>query len=264
MVCSGFASATAAACVVLAAGGCGGAEERPAATASPIRTEIVGGSAEQRELLREILAGMGETRIEAIRIGKPDKGWKPFGENDVALAVTTAGQHDFRAEWEAWIVAGVFRDRSREQNLPGVVVLEVSDDASRIDPGPNSPRPPRGDADAIAAEIRRAAADARASVKELALLRPDGIAPAVTLEVPDPAAFLKNRLASFLDATDPWPARSEGRYVEVVDEDGRWAFRAGNSTRLSMGGSGARRGLEGCDPIVHSRPHGYEPPPCPA
>ena len=206
---------------------------------------------------------MGDTRIEQIRIGEPEAAWKPFARSGVEITVETHPASGLRGNWEAWIVAGAFRDRSVSEGLPSVVVLNTADGGARL--GPGGPRKPRlVERRAVAAQLRSAAANAGAVPAELALLEPYGVAYAITLRVGDPAWFIKERLPSFLEATDPFRDLYDGRYLEVVDAHGDPILRAGHATRLSFGGHWARQDLAGCNPIIHHRPWDYEPPPCPA
>lgn len=84
-------------------------------------------------------------------------------------------------------------------------------------------------------------------------------APAVTLEVDDPAAYLKHRLRGFLDRIG-----YEDRlgFVEVVDNSGRFVWSAG---RFPSGGMvHPRPDLDACGPISHSSLILAVTPPCPA
>ena len=62
-----------------------------AIASSDVETTIVGGSAKQQAALRKILTGIGPTSIERIEIGRPESGWKPFDEGDVAVSFATEG-----------------------------------------------------------------------------------------------------------------------------------------------------------------------------
>jgi hypothetical protein len=124
----------------------------------------------------------------------------------------------------------------------------------------------RGDlrASALAREKRilvAAAAGRRASVEELRALTTPGLAFAMTLQVDDPAAFLKHRVRSFLDLLYPPRVPLLGFYVGLEDARGRlvWA-----TSRLpNEGAVFAIPRLDSCSPVVHSQPALRKPPPCP-
>jgi hypothetical protein len=86
--------------------------------------------------------------------------------------------------------------------------------------------------------------------------------PAVTLESADPASYMKHRLRGFLDRIGYFEPNSLA-FVELVDEDGRFAWSAG---RFGNGGMvHPRPDLDQCSPIGHSQLALQKPPPpCPA
>lgn len=86
--------------------------------------------------------------------------------------------------------------------------------------------------------------------------------PVVTLKSADPASYMKHRLRGFLDRIGYFKPNSLA-FVELVDEDGRFAWSAG---RFQNGGMvHPRRDLDQCSPIGHSQLFLQEPPPpCPA
>jgi hypothetical protein len=214
---------------------------------------IVGGSSEQRALLAEIVDGIGPSRLASVAI-------EP-GEGSVGLAIEP-GESGLRAEWEAWLVAGAFRDRSHERGLPEVVGLTVGDAWISIEGGPW--RGGLDDPRALSREVHRA--DGRSSVHfdEYGLLRPAGVVPAITFVTNDGAEFLTRYLPRFLEELgDPW--RYEGFYFRVESPDGRPLWEWAGSSRLSTGASGTSPGLEACNPVQHlSASFQAAPPDCPA
>jgi hypothetical protein len=85
--------------------------------------------------------------------------------------------------------------------------------------------------------------------------------PAVTLESADPASYMKHRLRGFLDRIGYFEPNSLA-FVELVDEDGRFAWSAG---RFGNGGMvHPRPDLDQRSPIAHSQLALQRPPPCPA
>jgi hypothetical protein len=113
--------------------------------------------------------------------------------------------------------------------------------------------------DAVDAAAR--AADAR--IVAVPMLRPYGLAAAVTLSVDDPARFLRERAPLFGEALRRLPL--DGSLVRVLDGDGRFAAAmSGVHTRTIVSASvQARRELRGCMPFFPDTsddgPCGYEP-----
>jgi hypothetical protein len=260
------------AAVGLTASACGG-EAAQLPTQQPLSvtsTRLVGGTKGQRALVRQVLAGMGRRRIATIRIGPAPRTVRPFDRGNVSLALR-AKEPDLRALWEAWLVAGTFDFLSAKRGLPRVAYVEDPyGGAGGLGWGPEV-RPPRAGpprATASAASdldrwIRAAAKNAGAKVTGLQILRPYGLAPAITLRVEDPAAFLRYRLTSFQKRLDRWGA-TEGVYLWVDDSHGEYVFSEESATRGGPGAGGVRPELEGCAPGFSSR--GVEepaPPPCP-
>ena len=213
---------------------------------------IVGGSPKQRALLAEIVEGLGPSRLAAVAIEREEK--------SVGLAIKPV-ETGLRAEWEAWLVAGAFRDRSHERGLPEVVGLAVEDSWMSIEGGPW--RGGLDDPRALSREVHRA--DGRSSVHfdEYGLLLPAGAVPAITFRTNDGATFLTQYLPRFLEELgDPW--RYEGFYFRVERPDGRLLWEWAGSSPLSTGASGTSPGLEGCNPVEHlSAPVQTPPPDCP-
>ncbi|MGH3045393.1 MAG: hypothetical protein ACRDNC_00065 [Gaiellaceae bacterium] len=243
-----------------------------AIAASEVETKIVGGAPEQQAALREILAGIGPTGIERIEVGKPEPGREPVGEDDVAVSFALeGGPKNLRGEWEAWLVAGVFRDVSDTAGFPAVLVVDTNGDAVRLDrrvpaePPPPPPATPEA-AQELAERVRRAAAESGAELVDLSILEPAGLAFAVTLKTNDPAKFLKEELDPFLELFDDRIDRYEGAYIRVIDEAGEMVWHAANASRMTRGSHGVTRPeLRGCDPIsiFPAEPEDVSPP-CPA
>ena len=124
-----------------------------------------------------------------------------------------------------------------------------------------------GHADAVrdsglVARVEDAAADSGARVLEVAVLSVGGRSvPAVTLQSSDPAAYMKHDLRGFLERIGYFEPDAIA-FVELVDEQGRFAWSAG---RFPGGGMvHPRPDLDECSPIVHSQLVSAKPPPCPA
>lgn len=71
---------------------------------------------------------------------------------------------------------------------------------------------------------------------------------------------MKNDLRGFLDDIGFFTRKFV--YVELLDEEGRFAWSAGHFGNGGM--VHPRSDLEECSPIVHSQPVGVTYPPCPA
>ncbi len=118
---------------------------------------------------------------------------------------------------------------------------------------------------ALAAQVERAAAASGARLVEVVVLALDEKrrGPVVTLEASDPATYLKHRLRGFLAAIGYFGDPHGFAFVELLDPQGRSAWRAGRW--LAGGMVGSRPELDLCSPIVHSQPYSRTPPPpCPA
>jgi hypothetical protein len=269
--------------VTVACGGSGSGDEgkargqRPDAAivsmpSSEVDTPIVGGSVEQQAALREILAGLGPTSIQRIEIQEPGPGWEPFDEDDVVVAFATkGGSENLRGEWEAWLVGGIFRDASDTAGLPDVLVVDTNGDAVRLGRRVAAEPPPPPDAtpeaaQALAESGERAVAESGAELVDFAILKPAGLAFAITLKTDEPAKFLNEQVEPFLKLSDDRLQREEGAYVRVVDESGEIIWQAASASRMTRWSHGVTRPeLRGCDPIPIF-PLGPEdvPPPCPA
>ena len=201
-------------------------------------------------LLRQIIAGLGTTRIAELLVVT-----KPGG---VKLRAQAPG---LRSTWEALVVGSAFSDRSVAMHLPPLVQVDVG----RIGWGPSTPawpRPPRATplaVDATQTAIRRLAVASGARVKELSVSTPDALAVAVLVNVDDAAAFLHHRLRALVLSMRAHESRYDGTYIEVDDAHGA----AWTSAETRLGGvSKVRPSLSGCDPFPPPGPSPRQPP-CP-
>lgn len=235
-----------------------------------MKTEIVGATPKQREILIEALAGIGETKIDVIEVTPAEKGWTS-SPDAVGLGFSAGGRElDMRSEWESWLVAQALAVRSSKLGLP-VVAYVGGRGAGTTGVGEASPHSPAKPTDEdikkIVRRVEKAARDARAEVDQIQILEPLGLAVAVTLRVSDPAPFLDQRVERFFGEFDGAPNAPEAgdHYLRVVDKDGgRIMELAGASLGEGSSGSGwVRSDLLGCyDPFI-SHPVDWEPPPCP-
>jgi hypothetical protein len=214
-------------------------------------TKIVGGSAAQRAILRQILGGLGATRIPEIRVVRTVGGVK---------LRTQAGT--IRPTWEALVVGGAFFDRSAALGLPPLLEVDAGQ-AGWPTSNASGARPPRATASSVAAtrsSMGRFAAASGAQVTELAVSKPYGLAVALRLRVQDAASFLHDRLQTLVQQAREHESRYEGLYIEIDDAHGP----AWTSAETRLGGvSQVRPSLRGCDPL---QPPGRQRPrpPCPA
>jgi hypothetical protein len=226
------------------------------ATASHL-TQITGGTASERALLRDVVAGMQPTAIEKIDID--DSG------SDVALHFAAPPDRWNRAGWQEGLVAGAFRDRETAagDDLNVLIFGGDANGATLNRHGPATPPPPARPGDAAAARqlFENAAAKAGVSFDELAIHQPDGIAVVATFESDDPAAFLVHRMQPFLAALGDHSSL-DGTYISLVDAGGRTVWETSWDGRISEGSVGSSPDLEGCSPV--SNWSGVTPPPCPA
>jgi hypothetical protein len=240
-------------------------ERRP----GDVRTPLRNASPAQERLLREILAGVRDRSIEAVEVVTPDPAWNLVQERSVQLNLS--GPDDGEAAFERWLVAGAFVDRSHQEGLAPVGVVQVTDDGVRTEgPGQHvvrvpAIRPTPEGVERAAEQIRTAAAAARAGVQSIRVHEPDGGAIAVTLEVGDPPQFLAHRFERFeASVRQIWTRFPEGRLMRAVDDGGREIYLSYVAHRLGASSAGVPPELEGCISLGLSQPAGLEPPPpCP-
>jgi hypothetical protein len=250
----------------------GGQEKGPSVvvaerSTSEVTTKIVGATPEQHEILLEALAGIGETKIEVIEVVPAEKGWSD-DPDAVGLEFSTEKGLDMYSEWQSWLVGHVLAARSAELQLPEVAYVgDARSGASGVGSAPASGQGPPSEADPsrIAGELETAAKRVGASVDEIRILRPRGIAVSITLRVSDPAEFLDKRFWKFDPFGDLVGPAERDHHVRVVDSQGQRIVEIAGAL-LGEGSSGAgwvRPDLIGCyDPAI-SRPMDWKPPPCP-
>jgi hypothetical protein len=238
----------------------------PADPASPSlpKTRITGATPKQETILREILTGLEPTAIETVHV-VPAGEWAPDDPTAVSVRVEYAKTADAtRSEWEAVLLAKAFAAHSKSLNLPAVVALDTEDGGEALGDEFSDVRRQPITADSVTASVEEAAQQSGAELVDLELLRPHGLAFAVTLRTETPAAFLKHRLRRFLEEIpDPSHAELDGRCVSVIDAEDRHVWSWG---LYPYGGlHWVRPELDGCDPVVPlGSPMDYMPPPCPA
>ena len=252
VVAAGFCAAAVATGIAATTAAIGGA----AAAKATGLTAVSGGTASERALLRQVVAGMQPTVVEKIEI--------TGGRNDVALHFTVPPDRWNLAIWQETLVAGAFRDRANAAGDDLTISIFGGDanGASLNDHGPATPLPAAKPGDAAAARrlFEDAAAKNGVSPDELTIYRPDGIAVAATFESDDPASFLVHQMRPFLDALGDH-SNLDGTYISLVDGSGQTVWETSSNDRISEGSVGSRRDLAGCSPV--SNWSGFATPPCP-
>jgi hypothetical protein len=268
--------ATALLPLALLVAACGAARESARPDAEPrssaispheVTTKIVGATPKQDTILREILAGLGrDTRIRSVHV-------RPDGKDGQFVAVDphVASGEAVRRDWEVWLLANAFADRSRAIGLQRVTMLLVDGEAqSSLDVGdPVVPRDPVSP-EALSQQVVSGAEKSDARLAQLELLHPNNDAVYVKLRVDDPASFLDQRAHAFLATVQrPDAAHYDGLFVEVVDGTGELAWSYSH-TVSEDGGEFTwgynRPELAGCNPIpsIGGSPFKTPPPPCPS
>jgi hypothetical protein len=197
-------------------------------------TEVVGGSAGQQALMREILSKMPNNSLTRVAI-VPLK--SPTGTDGVGLEFDALSGDLPRSGWEESLVIGAFRALAAVRGLPPVVMARPPQPADYV--------PSIKDPASIEAEIRSASAAVDAEVVQIQIYQPYGTAPAVILKVHDPAPFLLDRALSFTKAIE----QDEGSFVEVIDDSGAFVWMYSRNNLVSEGQTGTRPDLSGCNPI---------------
>jgi hypothetical protein len=231
---------------------------------------ISGATPRERALMRQVVASVQPTAIDSIRFRKPPRKWKPIPRHSVLLDLgssSSAVPVDAFTTWQAWLIIGVYRDRAAKAHLRRVAfysLARLGGEESRLDRSSQSP-PPRakpGQAASIEAALREAVVASGATVDEVKVLTPLGVAPSVTLRFADPAQYLKNHFDTFVTALHKI-GPTEGVFLAGVDTDGNPVFTFGSAERVGSGEIWVQPGLEACNAFFdHSRP--MNPPPCPA
>ena len=242
------------------------------AATDTLRARVIGGSADQRALVRQILARMGSTQISAVRIGRPRAGWGALPRSAVAIRVTSGGTDIVLSEWEAQLLAGAFRDLSKKLGLPPVIIYEgPGGGGARIGPSINGLSPPEGTAATahvlqvrVAEAVTNTAGMSGVETVRLQILRPQGLAFALVLRTGDPAAYMKHQLRDLLDRLRTRLRKLDGFYFALQDATGEIVWKWAVTYRFGAASVSTRPDLEGCNPIPLSRPPGATIPPCPA
>jgi hypothetical protein len=231
------------------------------------------GSPEQQRVLAEILAGLGDTELELVRIGE----WVDDFEEEESLGLVPTREEieatrgasvvlvrpdkpGIRAEWELELAGYAFARRSSEEGLQRVVWIGSGWSGSGVFDRPRFAEPlTERDVGDLRTTIEAAVSDSGAGLEQLDVLRPLAHAWAAILRVEEPHAFLRNRFKPFVLAVDSWRERCAGRYIEVRDAEGSVLVLA----HARSGRSSVRHDVKCCNPVV-SLGTPLEAPPTPA
>lgn len=231
-------------------------------------TEIVGGTAAQRLLLRSVMRAFGPSEITRIAIRPAPLVRKATPGSVLIVLHTLYGvdpkQVDQLGEWEGWIIGSAFRDRSEQAGLSRVFLEQTPEGMEQIGDRASA-RPYAGPSVArVKDELRRAVRRSGARIVTLDVGQPLGPAALVRIQTTRaPAWFLARRLGAIITATAD-RFSYDGLYMTVYDRSGQLIFSMANGSRMEIGADGvAIRRLVGCNPIDNMGAIGYEPPPCP-
>jgi hypothetical protein len=223
-------------------------------------TPIVGGTPKQRDVVREILSGLGPTRLESVEI-------TTLAENDWGAPPDAVGfkakmaRGDGYARWQGKVVGRVFAGRSFELRLPPVAYIADEEGGGSMfyeDFSTPLSKPPltREAAEKALVRVVEIAKEHGASTRAR-LLRPDRVAVAVEFRTDAPAEFLLRGLDPSLKPIDDLDWQSyDGRYVKVMDGKGEAVLESGAGLWMRGDLAGCVHYLTGVDLS--------EPPLCPA
>jgi hypothetical protein len=226
---------------------------------------ISGGTPQQQDLLRQIIAGLPRSQLSELAITSPPEDFEPQDATWLDITVSASNQADgARGFWQALLVVGAFRDESAGRGLPyvaGKSITVKAPDGSVLDGGQSlidqplghDVRPPT-DAD-LTTILRSAASRAKVQLRNVSFAHPLGRT-AVELYVTtgDPAGFVLHRqtkldeLVGSLDAHQR--PQAEGAYLEVRDSSGRLVTISAYSVRTGEGLGWTEPALQNAAPSV--------------
>jgi hypothetical protein len=235
---------------------------------------IESASRKQETLLREILAGLGETAIAHVRLEPFDRiAWDEYEElgvepppeevernQGVALVLVEPAHPDLRTHWELTLAGHAFCQLSADLGLTRVVWIEDGQAGSAIDVPDVDPRQTLT-REEIECTVQGAAARAGAILDRFEILEPHELAVAVTLAVPEPHAFLRHGLGAFLELVGHGHGRYFGSFVRIVDGAVEPVWESGHYRYGGM--SRQRADVACCAPYRGGFLDDPGPPPCP-
>jgi hypothetical protein len=245
-----------------------GSEAAPIARSTTVAAEhvrIVGGTAAQRELLDEIVAGLRPRSLTYAGVARPPRRARPVPPGAVSIEV--AGGGGTRARWEEYLVAGAFRDVSAQRGLPPVATMLGGRTSfpERIGPPLRvvPPAPAGGAARRhLGLEVRVLARQAGTRAEEVDVVAPYGLAVAARLRIRDPMLFVYGGLDTLLRGLGR--RGLDGFLLEVVDQHGEPVVDYARSARAGGSiGQVYRAELAGCLDVGFRRLDPGGPSRCP-
>ncbi len=216
-------------------------------------TKITGGSAEQRALLSSIVAATRPNSIARIEIESSPR--------RVMLRPRAFDSSDL-TRWQELLIAAAFRDHAL--NAGADLEIGTPFEGGSIGGGPATlPAAKPGTAAAARRTFEDAADSIDATVADLRIYKPYGVAVDITMRTEGPAQFLADRMPLFLAAIgDPWEDY-DGVSILLVDQAGVPVWRFSTAARTGTGMLGVIGTLVDCSPIEPTLMLGESPPPCP-
>lgn len=229
---------------------------------------ILGGSAQQNDIVRAILVGLANTPITAVSFGTPPPA---MAEAEPAVITPTAWLYftiatggdqvrQFEGEWEADLVAGNYRDRAGALGVPqirGYSFSYILPDGV-VMPGPAAALPPSvdtpidiGDAAHLTSLIQERLTDAETeagviSDASISYVQPHGLAPVVKVVARDPGHAARYFMGHGLfDGM-------EGGCLELRDDQGALVLATAGTARLRNGSAMGPDVRPPSDPAVGS------------
>lgn len=229
---------------------------RPAVSRSPRagdRVRIVGGSAAERRLARLVALRVGGVTLRTVRFQTPERALPHMHVRGAEMVVSSSEPKTVRGEWELHLYAGVFTALNARYRVP----LGAINAGERV--GPVRLWPTFDLYSRVAKSIQVALLRQRlvvmasrlgARVAEFRVASTPARAIALTLQVSDPAAFLKHRAIRFLNILYRTDVPLLGFYVGLKDATGQlvWA----TSRLANEGAVYAIPQLDACSPVKHS------------
>jgi hypothetical protein len=233
------------------AAGCSGAKS----TTAPA---VLGGEGSQRVLVQHILNGFGDTKVTQVRIAPVARPWKDHHQPNAVMLRFHTSDRSLLGQWEAEMVAGIFRDGSVQEGLPDLAAYVYPGGGEGFgesyDEHLSPKRSTSAAAQALRSRFRTAANRAGAKVLALRTVNPYGLALEGVLEVHRPAEFLRDELNGILVSLARGAGGREGEFIQVVGPKGERIMDWGGWTRMSGSLSWVRPDLRACAPLLRTGP----------
>lgn len=224
--------------------------------------DVTGGTPEQQQLVRGIVAGLTAAPVQAVTISAPPDGFTAnaelgeFGDTWLTILVAAPSLVDGGAvtpEWTAQLLAGAFRDGSFLRHLPTVLGDTVDlalpngtivSDGSGVIAQPLGQGLDQTDAQTLGQRIQKRV-DALTGLISATVTSqsPLDIAPVVTEVTGDGTSFLNSNGPSLLRQTFGDINRLEGVLVRVEDANGQLLRISGYTARTGLGVTWSAPGL---------------------